>query len=445
MEWPWGGRLSSAPLAVEDRLYLSVDVDPDRLETLGQVVLVDARRGAIHHRWQVSKRGIRATPALAGHHLYVGDRQSGFYRIDVRGDHVEPFAVRGGRILAAAVDDRREQIITGTLYGLVALSHDGAPRWTLKLGQAVVGRPCLHGDRLYVGAGDGRLYILDPATGTSAAPPFETRGPIASPPANWRHLLFVSSNDGYLYALDTRSGRRAWEYHSGSAITVPPALSEDGRLFVVDSAGHLSALRWCLHNYADGARQAEDDHQWLQACELWTLAQELDAALHAAERANRLDLMAELATEMQLYVRAADCYTILAQRASTGEHAALHWRLAAERWVLAHDEEKAQRCRDQAAQRAGQPLLEVSAANLPALVQHQVTQIQVRVGNLGAARAANVTLFYRGHVQRADRRELGSLDAGDERLVSVEVTPSQSGTASVALSVSYTDERRGAS
>jgi hypothetical protein len=452
-----GGRLSSPPLAVGDRLYQSVDVAADRLGAEGQVVVVDARSGRLLHHWQASSRAIRAQPTLLGHHLFVGDRQSSVAIIDLRRDGVQTVALRGGRILAPGLaDPQRGQVIFGSLYGLVAaLDTSGVVRWQYRLpaqidaGQnasrnaAVVGQPCLHGDWLFVGAGDGRLYALHPATGQPVQPPFVAGGPIAADPVVWRDLLFVSARDGYLYALHAATLQKFWAYPSGSPISTAPALAADGRLFALDEAGHLNALRWCLARYSEAAHMAEErpTPDWQEACELWMLAQDAQAALAAAEKAGRLDLIAALAGEMGWHKRAAQAHESLAGRARTAPDKARHWRAAAGLWALAQEEEAVRRCRGQAALALNAPLLALSSANLPSLVQGQRAFLQVTIRNVQPALAQGVILHFSGHVAQAGRVDVGTIGPSDEEVRQVEVTPSASGSALVRLHVAYTDAR----
>jgi outer membrane protein assembly factor BamB len=471
---PIGGRLSSAPLAAGDLLYLSVDVDAETLRAgAGEVVAVDAPRRQVRQHWQVSQHGLRAQPALAGQSLYVGDRSGRLYALDVRRGRVEELPIRGGRILGAAlVDERRSQIIIGDSYGRVlALDRAGRERWSQRLGGAVVGQPLLHpgpcawpqdrlpetgGGVIYVGAGDGRVYALDPASGEPLREPFATRGPIATPPVGWGDLIFIGSNDGYLYALDTATGTCFWQYHSGSPVCVPPAVTADGRLYVVDSAGHLSALRWCLSRYAEAAHRAQEANppRWAEATEPWLLAGEVQAAQEAAEKAGRLDLAADLAARLNWHPRAAQGYEDLARRSRDPSRAAVWWTEAAAMWALAGQDGQALRCRLEDARAREAPLLTLREANLPALTLGQPTLgqptlgqptlgqpdvVQVRITNETNVLAREVVLAYEGHVRQAGERPLGSLGPRESRLEAIEPVPTETGSTMLRVRVRYAD------
>lgn len=441
---PIGGRLSSAPLLAGERLYLGVDVDAATLRPgAGDVVAVDPKRGKETGRWTVSRYGLRAQPALWGQALYIGDRHGGLYTLDLRQGQIEALPARGGRITAAAlVDADRGQVIAGDSYGwLLALDRVGRERWAVRLEGAVVGRPLLHAGRLTVGAGDGRVYTLDPATGRQISDPFQTRGAIATPPVAWRDLVFVGSNDGYLYAIEAGSSRCFWQYPSGSPVSVPPAVTPDGRLYVVDSAGHLNALRWCLARYTEGARRAEDaaPPRFEEAVDLWLLAGEAQAAIEAAGKAHRPDLVADLAMSLNWYDQAAKSYAALARRMEDPMRAAEWWTQAAVAWELAGRPADAEQCSLFDAQARRAPLLKLEAANLPMLTWGQPDQVQVRVANRTKVLACDVVLAYSGHVQRAGELPLDGLGPHGERMVPIDIVPSKSGSAMLQVTVCYTD------
>ncbi len=439
-----GGSLSSAPLAEGEMLYLSTDVTGlDLRPGHGQVVAVDPARARVTNRWPICDHGLRAQPAAWERRLYVGDRSGCLYALDLRTGRSERVAGGGGLILAAAcVDGERGQVIVGDSYGRVqALDRAGRERWSVRLEGAIVGRPLLHGGRLYAGTGDGTVHALDPASGQPLWKPFHTRAAVATSPVAWGDLVFVGSNDGYLYALEAVSGRLFWQYYSGSAVCLPPGLSVDGTLYAVDKDGHLNALRWCLARYADGARRAQeaDPPRWLEAVDLWSQARETEAAFRAAEHTGRLELVAGLALELDLYERAAQCYQSLAMHCSDPLQAARWWVEAADAWTLAGQPERARHCLLLDARKRQAPLLSLQAANLPPLIIGQADEVQVCVSNCTEVMARDIVLRYSGHVRLAGERFLGSLGPSAERMEAIEVVPTESGSATLEVVARYAD------
>jgi len=66
-----------------------------------------------------------------------------------------------------------------------------------------------------------------------------TRARVDSSPAVAGGRVYVGSSDGKLYVLDAATGTRQWEFDAGDAITASPAIAggrvvvgaQDGRLY----------------------------------------------------------------------------------------------------------------------------------------------------------------------------------------------------------------------
>jgi outer membrane protein assembly factor BamB len=66
-----------------------------------------------------------------------------------------------------------------------------------------------------------------------------TRARVDSSPAISGGRVFVGSSDGKLYVLDAATGAKKWEYEVGDALTASPAIAggrvvigaQDGRLY----------------------------------------------------------------------------------------------------------------------------------------------------------------------------------------------------------------------
>lgn len=444
-----GGSLSSAPLVVGQRLLLSTDLRGlDTKPGYGRVVGVDPARGRIDRDWPVTtSAGLHAQPAQEGDRLYLGDRKGRVYALTPASGRVELLHTLRSMVLGAVlVDPQRGQLVVGEVFGFVtALTPSGRVLWQERLGGAVVGQPLLTEQGLFVGAGDGRLYLLDPSTGKARREPFVTGGPIATSPVAWGGLVFFGSKDGYLYAVDASSGELFWKYPSGSPVLLPPAVAFDGRLFVVDQAGRLSALRWCLSQYAEGARrlQALDPVSWDQVLELWLAAGEVEAALEFARHARRHDWVAELALGLNLYRDAAQSFEMLAvQHIRDASRASRCWVEAARAWLLDGQPAKAEHCRRKDAELRSAPLLQLAAADYPLLIAHEEGVVQVEVRNLTDFVAYDVTLRYKGHVKQAGEMRLGSLGAHQDKLVTIAVAPTASGSATLTVAATYFDSLR---
>jgi len=112
---------------------------------------------------------------------------------------------------------------------------DGAPpedmeiRWTRELGESVDSSPAVVGDRVYVGADNGRLYCLAEADG---APIWEaqTDGCIVSSPAVADGIAYVGSVDRCLYAFSAADGEFLWRVKTKEPVLAPP-LAFAGRVY----------------------------------------------------------------------------------------------------------------------------------------------------------------------------------------------------------------------
>lgn len=442
-----GGALSSAPTVDGQRLLLSADVQGlAQRPGFGQVALVDPVRGAVLQAWPVtSNAGLHASPTPDGERLYLGDRKGQLYALSRASGRVDSLLKLRSMVLGAVLlDSRRRQVVVGDGYGFVtAVTPAGRQVWQGRVGGAVVGQPLLTEQGLFVGAGDGGLHLLDPGSGKAVRDPFVTGGPIATSPLACQGLVVFGSRDGYLYAVDAASGKLFWKYHSGSPVLLPPALAADGRLFVVDEAGRLGALRWCLSQYAEGARrlQGAPAPLWRQVVELWALAGEAEEAIKAAQQGQHLDLAAELALSLNWHRRAAGFFQQLARLPGDPRRAARWWQEAAHAWTLEGNREQAEACLLRDAQARQAPLLALRPANAPLLVEGEAGELQVEVHNLGPALALDVILAYSGHVPKADQVALGAIGAQDSRWVTLHVVPTQSGSATVTVAAYYSDGR----
>ena len=70
---------------------------------------------------------------------------------------------------------------------------------------------------------------------------FATRARVDSSPAVAGGRVYVGSSDGRLYVLDEATGRKVWEFEAGDAITASPAIASN-RLVI----GARNGVVYCL-------------------------------------------------------------------------------------------------------------------------------------------------------------------------------------------------------
>jgi serine/threonine protein kinase/outer membrane protein assembly factor BamB len=129
----------------------------------------------------------------------------------------------------------------GSSNGVVyAVSKDGREVWHTNLGGSIETTPAVAFGRVYVGASDGSLYVLNASNGKLLWK-YATGGPIvASPIVSLNGIVYVGSTDGRIYALDAKNGELVWSDDTGASIEVTPVL-DNGMLFVASSDGTIRA------------------------------------------------------------------------------------------------------------------------------------------------------------------------------------------------------------
>lgn len=182
---------------------------------------------------------------------------------------------------------------TASQSRLYAIRADGSLRWQFAgASDWFTGTPAVGADgTIYIGSWDGRLYAIDPATGT-ARWFYTTLGFIASSPAvapdgtiyvgsgdralhainpngsvKWTYLVadwidsspaiagdgtvYFGSYDNYVYALNP-NGTLRWRFNAGDDVTSSPAIGGDGTVYIGCANGRLYAL-----DGANGAKRWE--------------------------------------------------------------------------------------------------------------------------------------------------------------------------------------------
>lgn len=186
--------------------------------------------------------------------IVVGTSVGFLYALTHDGNTVSGFPLQMGEIqgqvsVADVNDDGELEIVAADTRGnIAAFSAKGEEVWERHLG-SLVAQGATGGDvngdgrtEVVVATSDGRVYVLDGATGKDVAPfPVRTRGKIMAPvtPLRLRDgpslALVVASFDGFVYLIDGRSGCAASVDVGETAYAAPLVedLDGDGRSDVV--------------------------------------------------------------------------------------------------------------------------------------------------------------------------------------------------------------------
>ena len=139
------------------------------------------------------------------------------------------------------------------LYAVDA--QTGQLKWKFKAAKGFVSLPTVAEGVLYVGAGDGLFYAVEPLTqkvkwkSSSGDNSFVVTSPVVA-----EGKVFFGSDNSIFYALDIQTGKTLWEYDThGQLVCEAPAVSGD-TLYLCTYEGDVSALnmktgalKWKFH------------------------------------------------------------------------------------------------------------------------------------------------------------------------------------------------------
>lgn len=111
----------------------------------------------------------------------------------------------------------------GTLQAIRA--NDGAVIWTRPMGSPLASPPSIDGNAMAVAFIDGRLALLDVATGAQRWPRSLGTRPGGITLSGDR--IFVATDDGQLWSVKTRDGSHDWRFSLGSRIAGAPAVDAE--------------------------------------------------------------------------------------------------------------------------------------------------------------------------------------------------------------------------
>jgi outer membrane protein assembly factor BamB len=135
------------------------------------------------------------------------------------------------------------QILVGSYDGnLYAINADSSEAWKHSLGDRITSTALIQGDRVFVGAANGRFEAIDLKTGQTV---WQATLPdkIEIQASAVGDKILVPCRNGSLYVLSRIDGKQLWVYAAGSKITTPPLVYGAGRAVIGSSAGTLAAVR----------------------------------------------------------------------------------------------------------------------------------------------------------------------------------------------------------
>lgn len=203
-----------------------------------------------------AKRALKSSPIILGNTVVIGSLDKRVYFIDaVSGKKLGVHKVYSSVSTSACGEDAA--IYFGLDIGketFFALNlRTGKILWKEKLGD-LSSSSQLYKDKIFVGSGNGTLWVLNKTTGEKIWD-FNTKASLISTPAcgdlpsasSTEEVICFGSIDGYLYSLKSDSGGIKWKFKADGGIYSSPAI-KNGMIFFGSVDGSLYAL-----NLTDGS------------------------------------------------------------------------------------------------------------------------------------------------------------------------------------------------
>jgi outer membrane protein assembly factor BamB len=201
--------------------------------------------------WQqsVGKAHAGFTPAITSSAIYAASSDGTLMRVDAGSGRVV-WKVSAARALSAGPGASDALVVVGSDKGdVLAFDADGKSLWTARVSSEVIAPPRIDGNIVIVFPGDGRIYGLSAADGTTVwvdprtNPSLTVRN--AAGGALSRGGLFVGTPGGRLLAINTQTGAVAWD----GTVATPKGATELERIADVTSLPYIGDKDVCAAAY----------------------------------------------------------------------------------------------------------------------------------------------------------------------------------------------------
>lgn len=196
----------------------------------------------------------RSAPAVAGSSVVVGLENGRLVALDATDGSVkweQVLAERRGRTELERMRDiaAKPVIDRGAVYavafqGEMALVRmaTGSTEWSRSISS--LSGFLNQGEEIYVAADDGRVWALDRRSGATVWRQDRLDGLTLTRPVAYNGYLVVADNAGYVNWLRMRDGKMLARTRISSVpLQLRPIVTPNGRLYVLDSEGRMTALR----------------------------------------------------------------------------------------------------------------------------------------------------------------------------------------------------------
>jgi outer membrane protein assembly factor BamB len=230
-----------------------------RTENLsGTLAVLRARDGKV--RWSVALPPTESSPLVAGDTIYIGDWDGWMRAYALTNGHLR-WRLRLGGAIKASISSAGDRLYVGAYDGrLYCVSRGGKLLWRGSSQSTFLGRghfystPAVAYGRVYLGSTDGKVYSFGARSG-AVRWSYSTGSYVYAAPAVWNGLVLVGSYDSWFYALDAATGERRWRFHANGRIS-GAATVLDGIVYFSTFAGRTYGLSArdgrLLWSYPDG-------------------------------------------------------------------------------------------------------------------------------------------------------------------------------------------------
>ena len=224
-----GGGALSRPTIYKDKLVFG--------NGEGYIYCLDKNNGK--EIWRTYIGGsIYAPVVVKNNHLYVGSKNTNFYKLNMKGELIWKFKT-GGTVTGATSYKNGLLFVSADNY-IYSVDENGNLNWKFKTGDEVFVDPTVHNERIYFGASDEYFYCLD--LEGNLVWKFKTGGEILT----FDGLdvvdgkIYFGSADQYIYCLNL-NGKLVWKKRTGDIVFSTPRI-KNNRLYIAGRDGKFYCL-----------------------------------------------------------------------------------------------------------------------------------------------------------------------------------------------------------
>ena len=199
--------------------------------TTGELRALDLKNG--HVLWTYkAEQGLRTAPAYANGLVLVGEYNGLFSMIDAKTGHRVNGGGAGGAINTPVVNAGNVYYSAwdGSVHAVQI--KDVIPLWNTKVGEPITTAPVIFEGVMYFGTASGKVFALDQKNGATLWQYDSQGGQILARPAASANRVFVGTGDDKIVMLDPATGKLASSQPERYALNTDPVFGGNRLYFV---------------------------------------------------------------------------------------------------------------------------------------------------------------------------------------------------------------------